>query len=127
LAHPDAGVPAVIVDVAYGMVNGFPVAGVIVHADTAACYGESGSTFGGNHLACAAATAVLDITRDEELIERAATIGSILQDELAQLPTVKEVRGKGLMIGIEFDFPIKELRSKLITKQIGRASCREGE
>src|SRR5699024_399414 len=115
-AHQHAGVQADIVTVAKGMGNGFPVAGAIIHPDIAPFYGELGSTFGGNHLACAAATAVLDIIRDEELIERAATIGSILQDELAQLPTVKEVRGKGLMIGIEFDFPIKELRSKLITK-----------
>src|SRR5699024_2298837 len=113
-AHQHAGIEADIVTVAKGMGNGFPVAGTIIHPDIEAFHGELGSTFGGNHLACAAATSVLDILENEELTQNAATTGQQLKDELSTLSAIEEIRGLGLMIGIEFDFPINELRSQLI-------------
>lgn len=76
-----------------------------------------GTTFGGNHLACAAAIAVLDIMHDEGLVANAEKVGSYLLEELHKLPGIKEIRGRGLMIGIEFEEPIKEIRSKLLFEQ----------
>ena len=113
-AHQHADIQADIVTVAKGMGNGFPVAGTIIHPDIEPFHGELGSTFGGNHLACAAAISVLEILNEEQLIQNAATVGSYLKEELSSFPIVKEVRGMGLMIGIEFPFPIKSLRSTLI-------------
>ena len=80
-------------------------------------YGQLGTTFGGNHLACAAALAVLDVIEGEGLIENAAKVGAHLLDELKKLPQLKDVRGRGLMIGVEFEQPIKELRSRLLHEQ----------
>ena len=80
-------------------------------------YGQLGTTFGGNHLACSAALAVLDVIEQEHLVENAAKVGTYLMEELKKLPQIKEVRGKGLMIGMEFDQPVKEIRSKLIYEQ----------
>jgi len=77
-------------------------------------YGMLGTTFGGNHLACAAAIAVLDIIEQEKLIENAATVGEYLRTELKTISGITEVRGRGLMIGIDFDYPIKELRNRLL-------------
>jgi acetylornithine aminotransferase len=77
-------------------------------------FGQLGTTFGGNHLACTAALAVLDVIEEEHLIENAANVGSYLLSELKKFPQIKEVRGRGLMIGLEFEEPIKELRSRLI-------------
>ncbi len=116
-AHQHAGIKPDIITVAKGMGNGFPVAGTILSPDFKAKHGRLGSTFGGNHLACAAATAVLDVIQDEQLIEHAAQIGDQLLDALADLPQIKEVRGRGLMIGLEFPFPIKELRHRLIEEE----------
>ncbi|MCW9708889.1 aspartate aminotransferase family protein [Fodinibius salsisoli] len=116
-AHQHAGIKADIVTVAKGMGNGFPVAGTIIHPDIEPFYGELGSTFGGNHLACAAATAVLNVIENENLIENAAQRGQELLERLENLPQVEEVRGRGLMIGIEFPFPIKELRHTLIEEE----------
>jgi acetylornithine aminotransferase len=76
-----------------------------------------GTTFGGNHLACAAALAVLDIFESEHLVENAASVGGHLLDELKKLPQIKEVRGRGLMIGLEFDQPVKDLRLRLLHEQ----------
>jgi len=76
-----------------------------------------GTTFGGNHLACAAAIAVLDIIKDEDLIANAARVGNYLIDELKAFPQIKEVRGEGLMIGMEFDEPIKDIRRKLLFEE----------
>ena len=76
-----------------------------------------GTTFGGNHLACAAAIAVLDIMQQEHLVENAARVGSFLLDELHKLPGIKEVRGRGLMIGVEFEDSIKEVRSRLLFEE----------
>jgi acetylornithine aminotransferase len=116
-AHQYAGIQPDIITVAKGMGNGFPVAGTILSPDFEAKSGRLGSTFGGNHLACAAAMAVLDVIKDEQLIENAAQVGGQLLDNLADLPQVKEVRGRGLMIGLEFPFSIKELRHRLIKEE----------
>jgi acetylornithine aminotransferase len=80
-------------------------------------YGMLGTTFGGNHLACAAAIAVLDIFEEEKLIDNAAKTGNFLMEELHKLPDIKEVRGRGLMIGIEFEESIKDVRSKLLFEE----------
>ena len=77
-----------------------------------AVHGQLGTTFGGNHLACAGALAVLDVIEREKLIENAAAVGQYLLDELGRLPKIKEVRGKGLMISLKFNFPIQELRKR---------------
>ena len=99
---------------AKGMGNGFPIGGVLIHPKFEAKYGLLGTTFGGNHLACAAGIAVLDVLKDEALISGAQEKGKAIMARLSQLDGVKEVRGKGLMIGLEFGFPIKELRTKLL-------------
>jgi acetylornithine/N-succinyldiaminopimelate aminotransferase len=80
-------------------------------------FGQLGTTFGGNHLACTAALAVLDVMEQEHLVENAAKVGTYLISELKKISAIKEVRGRGLMIGLEFDKPIKELRSRLIFEQ----------
>ena len=80
-------------------------------------YGMLGTTFGGNHLACAAAIAVLDIMEGEGLIDNAAKVGTFLLKELHQLPGIKEIRGRGLMIGVEFDESIKEIRTRLLFEE----------
>lgn len=113
-AHQYAGVQADIITVAKGIGNGFPMAGVLISPMFEAVYGQLGTTFGGNHLACAAAIAVLDILKEEKLIENAFNIGEYLIKELKKLPNIKEVRGRGLIIGIEMNEPIKEKRSKLL-------------
>ncbi len=116
-AHQHAGIKPDIITTAKGMGNGFPVAGTILSPHFEAKHGRLGSTFGGNHLACAAGTAVLEVLENEQLIQNAANIGQQLMDELSKLPEVKEVRGRGLMIGIEFPYPIKEIRKKLINEE----------
>ena len=103
-----------LVTVAKGMGNGFPVGGVLIHPDFPASYGLLGTTFGGNHLACAAVLAVLEIIEEEELLKHATKNGQWLKAELAKLESVKEVRGQGLMIGVEFEFPIAKLRKQLL-------------
>jgi len=117
-AHQHAGISPDIITVAKGMGNGFPVAGTLLSPEFNAFYGQLGSTFGGNHLACAASIAVLEVIQNEQLIENAANMGSILLDSFSKIPQVKEVRGKGLMIGLEFPFPIKQLRINLIGEQV---------
>lgn len=124
-AHQHSRIKADIISMAKGMGNGFPIGGILISPEIKASYGLLGTTFGGNHLACAAALAVLEVIEDENLIENAKTIGDYLLEELAKIPQIKEVRGKGLMIGIEFDFPIKELKNNLLQKHhifIGTAS-----
>lgn len=103
-----------LITVAKGMGNGFPIGGVLIHPKFESKYGLLGTTFGGNHLACAAGIAVLDIIIAEELMEDAAFNGAKLMKQIAEVSGIKEVRGKGLMIGIEFDFSIKELRKQLL-------------
>ncbi|KAA6309685.1 acetylornithine/N-succinyldiaminopimelate aminotransferase, partial [termite gut metagenome] len=93
---------------------GFPMAGVLISPIFTPVYGMLGTTFGGNHLACTAALAVMDVMEEENLMENAAKVGNYLMKELRELPQIKEVRGRGLMIGLEFDEPIKELRNRLL-------------
>jgi acetylornithine/N-succinyldiaminopimelate aminotransferase len=113
-AHQHAGIEADIITMAKGMGNGFPVGGLLLHPKFKAKYGMLGTTFGGNYLACAAATSVLEVMQKENLVANAANIGSYLMQELAKLEGIKEVRGMGLMIGIEMDFPVAEIRNELL-------------
>ncbi|WP_165020468.1 aspartate aminotransferase family protein [Dysgonomonas sp. ZJ279] len=116
-AHQYAGIEADLITVAKGIGNGFPMSGVLIHPMFKAVYGQLGTTFGGNHLACAAAIAVLDIMKEEKLVENAYNVGEYLMQELKKLPQIKEVRGRGLMIGMEFDKPIKEMRTRLLFEE----------
>jgi acetylornithine aminotransferase len=115
-AHQHAGIQPDIITIAKGMGNGFPAAGVLLHPKFQAKEGLLGTTFGGNHLACAAALAVLEVMDNEYLLENAQTVGNYLKKQLQQLQGIKEIRGKGLMLGVEFDFPIKNLRNQLLFK-----------
>lgn len=116
-AHQHADIRPDLITMAKGMGNGFPIGGVLISPQFTPVYGMLGTTFGGNHLACAAACAVLDVMRDEHLVDNAARMGQYLIDRLREIPQIKEVRGKGLMIGLEFDQPVKELRHKLLFEQ----------
>lgn len=116
-AHQYAGIRPDLITVAKGIGNGFPMAGVLISPKFTPVYGQLGTTFGGNHLACAAAIAVLDVMKEENLVENAALVGSYLIEELKKFPQIKEVRGLGLMIGMEFAEPIKELRKRLLFEQ----------
>ena len=116
-AHQHQGIRPDLITVAKGIGNGFPMAGVLISPMFTPVYGQLGTTFGGNHLACAAALAVLDVMEQENLVDNAARVGSYLLDELKKLPQIKEVRGRGLMIGLEFDAPIKDLRLRLLKEQ----------
>lgn len=115
-AHDYACVEADIYTVAKGMGNGFPIAGLIISPKFTAKTGMLGTTFGGNPLACASALAVLEIFEEENLIENALHIGDYLKTELEKFTEIKEVRGKGLMIGIELLGRYKDLRKNLINK-----------
>ena len=116
-AHQHAGIKADLITVAKGICNGFPMSGLLIAPFFKPVYGQLGTTFGGNHLACAGAIAVLDIIKKEHLVENAAEVGGFLLQELKRMEGMKEVRGRGLMIGMEFDHPIKEIRSKLLFEQ----------
>jgi len=113
-AHQHAEIRPDMITVAKGMGNGFPIGGVLISPIFEASYGLLGTTFGGSHLACTAAIAVLDIIKVERLMENAEKIGNYLIGELNKIPKIKEVRGLGLMIGIEFDQPAKEIRNRLL-------------
>ena len=113
-AHQYAGIRPDIISVAKGMGNGFPIGGILISPDLKPWSGMLGTTFGGNYLACAAGIAVLDIIKKEKLVENAFEVGNYLFSKLSEIPQVKELRGKGLMIGIEFDFPIANLRKQLL-------------
>lgn len=113
-AHQHAGIRPDLITVAKGIANGFPMGGVLISPKFTPSYGQLGTTFGGNHLGCAAALAVLDVMESEHLVENAARVGEHLLQELRALPGIREVRGKGLMLGMEFDRPVKELRNRLI-------------
>ena len=116
-AHQYAGIRPDMITVAKGIGNGFPMGAVLISPEFKPVYGQLGTTFGGNHLACAAALAVLDVIEGEGLIENAARVGTYLLEELKKLLQIKDVRGRGLMIGLEFEQPIKELRTRLLKEQ----------
>jgi len=103
-----------MITMAKGMGNGFPIGGVLIQPEIEPWYGMLGTTFGGNHLACAAAIAVLDVLKNESLIANAQKVGDYLLAKLAAIEGDFELRGKGLMIGIELKFPIKEIRQRLL-------------
>ncbi len=113
-AYQYHGITPDIISIAKGMGNGFPVGGILIAPHIEASYGLLGTTFGGNHLACAATTAVLDVLEKEDLITNAKLTGDYFIAEAANLSGVKQVKGRGLMLGIEFDFEVGELRKKLI-------------
>lgn len=116
-AHQHLGVKPDLITVAKGIACGFPMGGLLISPKFEAVYGMLGTTFGGNHLACAAALAVLDVIESEHLIENAAEVGDYLISQLKNIGEAREVRGRGLMIGIEFDKPVKDLRKNLIFEQ----------
>lgn len=116
-AHQYNGIRPDMITVAKGIGNGFPMAGVLINPKFTPVYGQLGTTFGGNHLACAAAIAVLDVMKEEGLVENAAKVGAHLSEELKKFKGIKEVRGRGLMIGMEFEEPIKEIRQRLLFEQ----------
>jgi acetylornithine aminotransferase len=115
-AHQHAGIQPDIITVAKGMGNGFPIGGLLIHPDIKPRKEMLGTTFGGNHLACAAAIAVLEVLATEQLVENAQTLGNYLKAALSNIAAIKEVRGHGLMIGIELDRPCAELRKNLLNK-----------
>ncbi|WP_343701622.1 aminotransferase class III-fold pyridoxal phosphate-dependent enzyme [Chitinophaga sp.] len=115
-SHDHAGVNADIYTMAKGMGNGFPIGGIIISPKFKASYGLLGTTFGGNHLACAAALAVLEVIEQENLIANAEQVGNYLMEELKNLPKIKEVRGKGLMIGIDLPEELGHVKKELLFK-----------
>ncbi len=111
------GIQPDIISIAKGMGNGFPVGGILIHKPIKASYGLLGTTFGGNHLACAATLAVLEVLERENLIENASALDSYFKEIASTIPEVKKVKGRGLMLGLEFDFEVSDLRKKLIHNQ----------
>ena len=139
-AHQWLDIRPDIITVAKGIANGFPMGGVLISPKFDAVYGQLGTTFGGNHLACAAALAVLDVIENEDLIENARKVGEFLMEELNEEKNVghpssesfsgcshpsliKEVRGRGLMIGIELSVPYKEIRQRLLMEEHVFTGC----
>jgi len=113
-AHQYAGIKPDLVTIAKGMGNGFPIAGVLISPEIKAEFGLLGTTFGGNPLACAAGMAVLEVMKNESLMQQVHEVGGYLKQGLKQIPKIKKIKGKGLMLGVEFDFPIKQLRKDLV-------------
>lgn len=110
------GITPDIISIAKGMGNGFPVGGVLIHPSIKASYGLLGTTFGGNHLACAATLSVLEVIEKEKLMRNALEVSTHFLKKALTIPKLKTVKGRGLMLGLEFDFPVSELRKKLIYK-----------
>lgn len=126
-AHQWLGIRPDMITVAKGIGNGFPMAGVLISPDFKPVYGQLGTTFGGNHLACTAALAVLDVMEKDGLVENAHLVGEYLLDRLRELQKtekhITDVRGRGLMIGIDFDIPQKDVRAPLIYEQHCFTGC----
>ena len=124
-AHQWLDIKPDIITVAKGIANGFPMGGVLISPEFKPVYGQLGTTFGGNHLACAAALAVLDVFEEEHLVENADTVGNYLMGKLKELNSdrIKDVRGRGLMIGIDLDCPHKEIRQPLIYQEHCFTGC----
>ncbi len=115
-SHQFSGIDPDLITMAKGMGNGFPIGGVLISPKFEASSGLLGTTFGGNHLACAAGIAVLDVIKEEKLLENAQETGAYLWKGIQEIGGYKELRGRGLMIGIEYDFQVKELRNNLLFK-----------
>jgi acetylornithine aminotransferase len=126
-AHQWLGIRPDIITVAKGIANGFPMGGVLISPAFKPVYGQLGTTFGGNHLACAAALAVLDVFEEEHLVENAFVVGEYLIQQLKELQKterlITDVRGRGLMIGIDLDIPHKEIRQPLIDQEHCFTGC----
>lgn len=132
-AHQWLGIKPDIITVAKGIANGFPMGGVLISPEFQPVYGQLGTTFGGNHLACAAALAILDIFEEEHLVENAHEVGTYLMEELKSLRTeelkskgeshIQDIRGRGLMIGIDLDIPHKDVRQPLIYQEHCFTGC----
>lgn len=116
-AHQYHGITPDIISIAKGMGNGFPIGGILIAPHIPAVHGMLGTTFGGNHLACAAALSVLEVIETENLIDNARMTGEYFVSLASTLPGVQKVKGKGLMLGLEFDFEVSELRKKIIYEQ----------
>lgn len=116
-AHQWAGIEPDIITTAKGMGNGFPVAGVLIHPKFKAKHGMLGTTFGGNHLACVACIAVLDVMDHDQLVANALEVGNYFIEKLSAIKEIKNVRGRGLMLGIEFPYETSELRNVLIKEE----------
>ncbi|ANW94860.1 acetylornithine aminotransferase [Wenyingzhuangia fucanilytica] len=113
-AHQHHGVKADIIPMAKGMGNGFPIGGVLIANHIEPWYGMLGTTFGGSHLACAAGIAVLDVMKQENIMQNVADVNAYFQEQVKDLPGLKQVKGQGLMLGLEFNYEVGELRKKLI-------------
>lgn len=111
------GIQPDIISIAKGMGNGFPVGGVLIHDKIKASFGLLGTTFGGNHLACAATLAVLEVLEEEHLIQNASELGDYFKEKASEIPQVKRAKGRGLMLGLEFEFEVSDLRKRLIYNQ----------
>ena len=124
-AHQWLGIRPDIITVAKGIANGFPMGGVLIAPEFQPVYGQLGTTFGGNHLACAAALAVLDVFEEEQLVENARMVGDYLMDSLkaTSSPHIQDIRGRGLMVGIDLDLPHKEVRQPLIYQEHCFTGC----
>ena len=132
-AHQWLDIRPDIITVAKGIANGFPMSGVLIAPDFKPVYGQLGTTFGGNHLACAAALAVLDVFEQENLVENARIVGDYLMEQLRSVcccgtatdstTHIKDVRGRGLMIGIDLDIPHKDVRQPLIYSEHCFTGC----
>ena len=134
-AHQWLDIRPDMITVAKGIANGFPMAGVLISPDFKPVYGQLGTTFGGNHLACAAALAVLDVFEDEGLVENARIMGDYLMEQLRSVccsttatngtggSHIKDIRGRGLMVGIDLDVPHKDVRLPLIYEEHCFTGC----
>ena len=124
-AHQWLDIRPDIITVAKGIANGFPMAGVLIAPDFKPVYGQLGTTFGGNQLACAAALAVLDVFEEEKLVENAHEVGTYLMEQLKKIdsPHIQDIRGRGLMIGIDLDVPHKDVRQPLIYQEHCFTGC----
>lgn len=124
-AHQAADIKPDLITVAKGMGNGFPIGGVLIHSKFKAFHGMLGTTFGGNYLACISGIVVLEVMREEDLVANARKVGALLTTSLQKIHDIQEIRGRGLMLGLYFDFPVKRLREILLKEEkvfVGTAS-----
>jgi len=116
-AHQYHNIKADIICLAKGMGNGFPIGGILIAPHFKASYGLLGTTFGGSHLACAAGIAVLDVIKNEKLMDNVNAVSEYFMKAIQQVPEIIKVKGKGLMLGVEFDFDVSALRKKMIVEK----------